>query len=115
MPGRRLRKVVCADDSAASDAAAVMVIFSVHVGGLELVEGEPGAGCASAMAAPRSCLGGLTRDFWRFAVPGVVGRFFRAKALRFGANGDDARGCRNPLGGRRCGYPLRARAPGENP
>ena len=26
-------------------------------------------------------------------------RFFRAKAQRFGANGGDARGCRNPLGG----------------
>ena len=49
--------------------------------------------------APRSCLGDLARGFGQFAVPVVVGRFFRAKALRFGANGDGARGCRNPLRG----------------
>ena len=29
----------------------------------------------------------------------MVQRFFRAKALRFGANGGDARGYRNPLEG----------------
>jgi hypothetical protein len=28
-----------------------------------------------------------------------VRRFFREKALRFGANGGDAYGCRNPIGG----------------
>ena len=82
MPGRRPRKMACTGDSAASDVAVVMVVFSVHVGGVELAEGDPGVGSASALAAPRSCFGGLTRGFGRFVVPGVVGRFFRAKALR---------------------------------
>jgi hypothetical protein len=35
----------------------------------------------------------------RSGIPGVVRRFFRAKAQRFGANGGNACGYRNPLGG----------------
>ena len=91
--------MVCACDSAASDVAVVVVVFSDHVGGVELAEGVPGADIASAMAVPRSRLGGLARDFWRFVISRVVEGCFRAKAPRFGANSDDACGCRNPLGG----------------
>ena len=68
MPGRRPWKVVCACDSAASGVAVVMVVFSDHVGGVELADGVPGALFASALVAPRSCLGGLARDSWRFVV-----------------------------------------------
>ena len=62
MPGRRPWKVVYACDSAASAVAVVMVVFSDHVGGVELADGVPGAVFASAMAAPRSRPGGLARD-----------------------------------------------------
>jgi hypothetical protein len=51
------------------------------------------------VAAPRSCFRGLTRGQRGFKILGAVRRFFQEKALRFGANGGDACGCRNPIGG----------------
>jgi hypothetical protein len=56
--------MVCVDGSTASDVAAVVVSLFGHVGGVERTVGEPGAGGASASAAPRSWFGGLTRGQW---------------------------------------------------
>jgi hypothetical protein len=62
MPGWRPPKVDCADGSAASDVAVVVVFLFGHVDGVERTVGDPGVGDASALAAPRSQFGGLTRD-----------------------------------------------------
>jgi hypothetical protein len=48
MPGRRLRKVDCTDDSTTGGVAVVMAISRGHEGGKELVSGAPGVGGASA-------------------------------------------------------------------
>jgi hypothetical protein len=61
MPGRRPWKVDCADDSTVSDAVVVVVSLLCHVEGEERTVGDPGVGGASALAAPRSSFGGLTR------------------------------------------------------
>jgi hypothetical protein len=112
MPGRRPWKVDCADGSTASDVAAVVVSLFGHVDGVEWTVGVPGVGGASALAAPRSRFGGLTRGQRAARVSRAVRGFFRAKAQR------QRRRClwvSLPSWGRRCGYPLRAMAPGENP
>jgi hypothetical protein len=61
MPGRRPWKVDCANDSMASDAAVVVVSLLGHVDGEERTVGDVGVGGASALAAPKSSFGGLTR------------------------------------------------------
>jgi hypothetical protein len=99
MPGRQPWKVDCADGSTASDVAAVVVSLFGHVDGVEWTVGVPGVGGASALAAPRSRFGGLTRGQRAARVSGAVRGFFRAKAQRLSANGGDACGCRYPLGG----------------
>ena len=55
--------------AAASDVAVVMVFFSGYMGGEELAEGDPGVGVASAMVAPKSCSGGLTRGQCAVRIP----------------------------------------------
>jgi hypothetical protein len=67
MPGQRPRKVDCADVSAASDVAVVVVFLFGLVDGVEQTVGNPGVGDASALAAPRSRFGGLTRDSGRLS------------------------------------------------
>jgi hypothetical protein len=52
--------VDCADGSAASDVAVVVVFLFGHVDGVERTVGDPSVGDASALAAPRSRFGGLT-------------------------------------------------------
>jgi hypothetical protein len=69
------------------------------VDGVERTVGDPGVGDASALATPRSRLGGLTREQRAAEFSVVVRGFFRAKAQRFSADGGDACGCRIPLGG----------------
>jgi hypothetical protein len=61
MPGWRPRKVDCTDGITASDVSAVVVSFLDHLGGVEQTVGDPSVGDASALAAPTSRLGGLTR------------------------------------------------------
>jgi hypothetical protein len=53
--------VDCADGFTASDVAVVMVSFSGRVDDMERTVGDPGVGSASALAAPKSWFGGLTR------------------------------------------------------
>jgi hypothetical protein len=48
---------------------------------------------------PDRVLEALLSDNGRSEIPGVVRKFFRVKAQRSGANGGDACGYRNPLGG----------------
>jgi hypothetical protein len=71
MPGRRLRKVDCTDGSTASDVAAVVVFLFGHVDGVERTVGDPGVGGASALAAPRSWFGDLTREQWAAELSGA--------------------------------------------
>jgi hypothetical protein len=61
MPGRRPWKVDCADGSTASNVAVVVVSLFGHLDGVERTVGDPGVGGASALAAPRSRFGDLTR------------------------------------------------------
>jgi hypothetical protein len=48
------------DGSTASDVAVVVISLFGHVDGMEWMVGDPSVGDASTMAAPRSCLRGLT-------------------------------------------------------
>jgi hypothetical protein len=61
MPGWRPGKVDCMNSSAASDMAAVVVSLFGHMDDVEWTVGHPSVGGASALAAPRSWFGGLTR------------------------------------------------------
>jgi hypothetical protein len=85
-----------ADGSTASDVAAAVVSLFGHVDSVERTVKDPGVGSASAMATPRSRFGGLTRRQQASKFSGAVRGFSRRK---LGANGDDAYGCRYPLGG----------------
>jgi hypothetical protein len=98
-PGRRPWKVDCADGFTASDVAVVVASLFGHVDGVERTMGDPDVGSASALAASRSRCGGLTRRHLAAEFSGAGRGFFRAKAQRLCANGGDACGCRNPLGG----------------
>jgi hypothetical protein len=91
--------VECTDGIMASDVSAVVVSFLDHLGGVEQTVGDPSVGDASALAAPTSRLGGLTRGQRAAEFSRVVQGFFSGKAPRFSANGDDACGCRIPLEG----------------
>jgi hypothetical protein len=93
------RKVDCVVGSAASDVAVVVVSLFGHVGGVERTVGDPIVGGASALTTPRSWFGGLTWGQRVTKLSGAVQGFFWVKALRISANGGDAYGCRNPLGG----------------
>jgi hypothetical protein len=62
MPGWRPQKVDCTVGSTASDVVVVVVSLFGHVGGVERTVGDPGVGGASALAAPRSWFGDLTRE-----------------------------------------------------
>jgi hypothetical protein len=98
-PGRRPRKVDCADDFTVSIAAMVVVSLFGHVDGVEWMVGDPGVGGASALTAPRSRFRGQTQGQWMAEFSEAVRGFFWAKAQCFSTDGGDARGCRNPLGG----------------
>jgi hypothetical protein len=63
-PRRRPRKVDCTGDSTASDVAVVMALLFGHMDDEERAAGDPGVGDASAVSAPRSCSGSLTRGHW---------------------------------------------------
>jgi hypothetical protein len=91
--------VDCTGGFTASDVAVVVVSLFGHVDGVERMMGDPGVSSASALAASRSRCGGLTRGQWAAEFSGAVRGFFRAKAQRLSANGGDACGCHNPLGG----------------
>jgi hypothetical protein len=60
MPGWRPWKVDCAVGFAASDV--VVAFLFGHVDGVERTVGDPVVGGASALVAPRSWFGGLTRE-----------------------------------------------------
>lgn len=99
MLGRRPWKVDCTDGSTAGNVVVVVVSLFGYEDGVERTVGDPGVGGASALATPRSC---LESPSWRQRATkfsGVVCGCFQAKVQRLGANGGDACGCRNPLGG----------------
>jgi hypothetical protein len=72
MPGWRPWKVDCAVGFAASDVAVVVVFLFGYVDGMEQTVGDPGVGGASALAAPRSWFGGLTREQRAAELSGAV-------------------------------------------
>jgi hypothetical protein len=113
MPGRRPRKVDCAGGSTAGNVAVVVVSPFGHGDGEEQTMGDPGVGGASALATPRSCFGSLAWGLGRLSfgcgvrmLPGEnsAPRRQRRRCLRVSL----------PSWGRRCGYPPRGLAPGEN-
>jgi hypothetical protein len=53
--------VDCADNSTASDMAAVVAFLFGHLDGMERMVGNPGVGDALALAAPTLRFSGLTR------------------------------------------------------
>jgi hypothetical protein len=63
MPRRRPRKVDWTCDSTASDVVVLMALRFGRVDDEERATG-PGVGGVSAMSAPRSCSGSLTRGCW---------------------------------------------------
>jgi hypothetical protein len=79
-PGRRPRKVDCADGFTVSDVVVVVASLFGHVDDVERTMGDPDVGSASALAASRSRCGGLTRRHLAAEFSGAVRGFFRAKA-----------------------------------
>jgi hypothetical protein len=97
--GWRPRKVDYMDNSMASDVAMVVVSHFGHVDDMEWTVRDPGVDGASILAAPRSWFGSLTRGQRAAEFSRAVQGYFRAKAQCISANGNNACGYRNPLGG----------------
>jgi hypothetical protein len=115
MPGWRPRKVDCTSDSSASVVAVVVVLIFGHVDDEERTLGDFGVGGVSSPATPdrvsETYIGDSGRgqktgsDLKVFPGESSVLWHWRRRCLRVSL----------PSWGRRCGYLLRVRAPGENP
>jgi hypothetical protein len=104
----------CTVGSSAGDVAVVVALLLGHGDGVEWAAGFPGVGAASAVAAPRPCLGGFV---WcrRAALGsvGVVGVDFGRKPSAFAPTVTAPVGVVSLLGAPLWSLP-HARAPGEN-
>jgi hypothetical protein len=115
MPGRRPWKVACTDSSPVSNVAAVLVPFFGHVGGEERTLGDFGVGGVLAPAAPDRLSEAYLGDSGRGRKTGSGTKVFLSESAVLQHHRRRCMRVSLPSWGRRCGYLLRDRAPGENP